>query len=161
MKILDNAVNDAVTVVSNDEFPMGRVANPDLPYTATAAQLKTFCSNSPTLSAPTITNYTETAYVVANAGATETIDLANGTLQLITLTEACTITLPVTTAGKCFTIILTGNFVPTWAAGSGRTLKWEGGSAPARTASAGKYDIYCFVAVDSTNTLGIDGGRNL
>ena len=113
-----------------------------------------------TLVTTTFTNYTETLYATGSTGATKTIDLANGTMQLLTLDQACTITLPVTTAGKSFTLVLTGNFAPTWAAGSGRTLKWAGGTAPARTASAGKYDIYVFSAVDSTDTLGCDGGRS-
>lgn len=108
-----------------------------------------------------VTGYKETMYTVAATGATETVSLSNGSMQLLTLDQACTITLPVTVAGQSFTLILTGNYAPTWAAGSGRTLKWAGGSAPTRTASAGKYDVYVFFAVDSTDTMGVDGGRNI
>lgn len=116
---------------------------------------------APTLGNPTVTNYVETLYGGGSVGGgTTTIDLANGTIQLFTLTAAQTFTLPAAAAGKSYMIILTGNYAPTFNAASGDTLKWANGSAPARTASAGKYDIYCFTAIDADNVLGCDGGRN-
>lgn len=111
-----------------------------------------------TLTAPTITNYTETVYAPA-AGTAFTIDLANGTTQKITTNGNCTITLPSSVSGKNYTIIVAygGTHTITWAGGS--TIKWAGGTAPTATSTSGKFDFYVFQC-DGTNTYGADGGRN-
>jgi len=103
------------------------------------------------LTSPTVTNYTETVYTATTA--TITINLANGTIQEITLNANGTITLPSSVAGKSFTVIVTysGSYSLTWAGGS--TLKWAGGTTPTATATSGKYDIFNFYQ-DGTNTYG-------
>jgi hypothetical protein len=107
--------------------------------------------NTATIVNPTITNYTETVYTATTA--TITINLANGTIQEITLNASGTITLPNSVAGKSFTVIVTysGSYSLTWAGGS--TLKWAGGTTPTATATSGKYDIFNFYQ-DGTNTYG-------
>jgi Major tropism determinant N-terminal domain len=107
--------------------------------------------NTATIVNPTITNYTETVYTATTA--TITINLANGTIQEITLNANGTITLPSSVAGKSFTVIVTysGSYSLTWAGGS--TLKWAGGTTPTATATSGKYDIFNFYQ-DGTNTYG-------
>jgi hypothetical protein len=107
--------------------------------------------NTATIVNPTITNYTETVYTATTA--TITINLANGTIQEITLNANGTITLPSSVAGKSYTIIVTysGSYSLTWAGGS--TLKWAGGTTPTATATSGKYDIFNFYC-DGTNTYG-------
>lgn len=140
-------------------IPAGSTIEGVTPTGATGSGKAVF-GTSPAITNATFTNYIETLYSTGNTGATETVDLANGTVQLLTLDQACTITLPAAAAGQNYTLILTGNFAPTFQAASGDTLKWAGGTAPARTASAGKYDMYCFLAIGATNVLGCDGGRN-
>ena len=107
--------------------------------------------NTATIVNPTITNYTETVYTATTS--TITINLANGTIQEITLNANGTITLPSSVAGKSYTIIVTysGSYSLTWAGGG--TLKWAGGTTPTATATSGKYDIFNFYC-DGTNTYG-------
>ena len=107
--------------------------------------------NTATIVNPTITNYTETVYTATTS--TITINLANGTIQEITLNANGTITLPSSVAGKSYTIIVTysGSYSLTWAGGS--TLKWASSTTPTATATSGKYDIFNFYC-DGTNTYG-------
>ena len=107
--------------------------------------------NTATIVNPTITNYTETVYTATTS--TITINLANGTIQEITLNANGTITLPSSVAGKSYTIIVTysGSYSLTWAGGG--TLKWAGGTTPTATSTSGKYDIFNFYC-DGTNTYG-------
>ena len=111
-----------------------------------------------TLTNPTVTNYTETA-VTANTGTTYTIDITNGTVQVLTLTGNCTFTFPTATAGKGFTLLLkqdgTGSRTVTWPA----AVKWPSGTAPTITSTASKMDKYVFVA-DGTNWIGSNAGQN-
>lgn len=90
---------------------------------------------------PTITNYTETTYS-ANSSTAITLSLANGTMQLITLTGSPTITMPTAAAGKSFTLILytgTGSYTVSWS-----TVAWAGGATPTVTTTASKKDIFNF-----------------
>jgi hypothetical protein len=120
-----------------------------------AAQAVTFTNALPN---PTITNYVETLYAPA-AGSSFSISLSNGTIQEITLNANGTITLPASTAGKSFTIIVTysGAYTLTWAGGG--TLKWSNGVTPTPTSTSGKYDIFNFYQ-DGTNTYGSVFGLN-
>ena len=110
-----------------------------------------------TLTNPTVTNYVETPYS-ANSSTAITLDLANGTVQIITLTGSATITMPTATSGKSFIMYLkqdgTGSRTVTWS-----TVKWAGGTAPTITATASKQDIYSFFA-DGTNWYGVTVGQN-
>ena len=105
---------------------------------------------------PTITNYTETAYT-ANSSTAITLSLANGTVQIITLTGSPTITMPTVGAGKSFILYLktgTGSFTVTWS-----TVKWPAGTAPTVTSTASRMDIYSFFS-DGTNWYGTTVGQN-
>ena len=112
---------------------------------------------APTITNPTVTNYVETTYS-ANSSTAITLDLANGTVQIITLTGNATITMPTATAGKSFIILLkqdaTGSRSVTWS-----TVKWAGGTAPTITATASRQDIFSFFA-DGTNWYGTTIGLN-
>jgi hypothetical protein len=112
---------------------------------------------APTLSNPTVTNYVETPFS-ANSSTAITIDLANGTVQIITLTGNATITMPTATSGKSFIMFLkqdaTGSRTVTWS-----TVKWPGGTNPTITATASRQDIYSFFA-DGTNWYGVNVGQN-
>jgi hypothetical protein len=109
-----------------------------------------------TLTNPTITNYTETTFT-ANTGTALTLDLANGTIQVLTLTGNATITLPTATAGKSFLVQLktgAGSFTCSFNA-----VKWPGGTAPTVTSTASRMDIFSFFA-DGTNWYGTTVGQN-
>ena len=99
---------------------------------------------------PIFTNYTETAYT-ANSSTAITLSLANGTMQLITLTGSPTITMPTAAAGKSFTLILytgSGSYTVSWS-----TVAWAGGTTPTVTTTASKKDIFNFYS-DGTNWYG-------
>lgn len=124
----------------------------------TSPTIATPAITSATLTMPTITGYTETTYT-ANSGASITLDLANGTIQIITLNAATpAITMPAAAAGKSFLLMLkqdaTGSRVPTWT-----TVAWPSASAPTLTTTASKLDIISFVS-DGTKWYGAAGGLN-
>jgi len=84
-----------------------------------------------------------------------TISLTSGTVQTATLTAstACTFTMPTATAGKSFILLLkqaasTGAGTATFTG-----VKWGTAGAPTVTSTAGKMDIFTFVA-DGTNWYG-------
>lgn len=109
-----------------------------------------------TLTNPTVTNYTETLFT-ANTGAAITINLANGTVQQLTLTGSPTITMPTAAAGKSFIIMLktgTGGFTVTWS-----TVKWPNSTAPTVTSTASRMDTFSFFS-DGVNWYGGTIGQN-
>jgi hypothetical protein len=110
-----------------------------------------------TLTNPTVTNYVETPFT-ANSSTAITLDLTNGTVQIITLTGNATITMPTATSGKSFVLFLkqdaTGSRTVTWS-----TVKWPSGTAPTITSTASKQDIFSFFA-DGTNWYGVTVGQN-
>ena len=114
-------------------------------------------ATTPTFTNPTVTNYVETAYT-ANTSTAITVSLSNGTVQILTLTGNCTLTMPTAAAGKSFIIILrqdaTGSRTITWS-----TVNWAGGTAPTITATASKQDIYSFFS-DGTSWYGVTVGQN-
>jgi FtsP/CotA-like multicopper oxidase with cupredoxin domain len=114
-------------------------------------------NNTPSLTNPTVTNYTETPFS-ANSSTAITLALTNGTVQIITLTGNATITMPTAVSGKSFIMLLrqdaTGSRTVTWS-----TVKWAGGTAPTITATASKQDIYSFFS-DGTNWYGVTVAQN-
>lgn len=109
-----------------------------------------------TLTNPTVTNYTETRFT-ANSSTAITLNLANGTMQDITMTGTATITMPTATAGKSFILLLrsgAGSYTVTWT-----TVKWPSGTAPTVTTTASRMDIYSFYS-DGTNWYGTTVGQN-
>jgi len=112
-----------------------------------------------TVEAGTFTNgYTEEV-ATANTSTAYTIDLANGSVQILTLTGNCTFTFPTATAGRSFIMILkqdgTGSRTVTWPS----AVKWPAGTAPTITSTASKADKYVFTA-DGTNWIGSNAGQN-
>jgi hypothetical protein len=113
-----------------------------------------------TVEAGVFTNgYTEET-VVANTSTAYTIDLANGTVQYLTLTGNCTYTFPTPVAGKSFILVqkqdATGSRTVTWPA----SVDWPGATAPTLTATASKADKFVFTAIDGSNWLGSVAGQN-
>jgi hypothetical protein len=112
-----------------------------------------------TIEAGTFTNgYTEEV-VTANTSTAYTIDLANGSVQILTLTGNCTFTFPTATAGKGFTMLLkqdgTGSRTVNWPS----SVKWPASTAPTITSTASKGDKYVFVG-DGTYWWGSNAGQN-
>lgn len=142
---------------STDVTALGEIASGDtfdLPSgtTGTGVLLTT-----PTLTNPTVTNYVETLFS-ANTGTAITVNLANGTVQNLTLTGNATITMPTAVAGKSFIIMLrqdgTGSRSVTWS-----TVVWPGGTAPTITGTADKMDMYSFFS-DGTDWYGVTVSQN-
>jgi hypothetical protein len=109
------------------------------------------------LTNPIVTNYVETLFS-ANTGTAITVNLANGTVQNLTLTGNATITMPTAVAGKSFILMLrqdgAGSRSVTWA-----TVVWPGGTAPTITGTASKMDMYSFFS-DGTNWYGVTVSQN-
>ena len=123
---------------------------------ATATQTLT----NKTVEAGTFTNgYTEEV-VTANTGTAYTINLANGTIQYLTLTGNCTYTFPTPVAGQSFMLIQrqdgTGGRTVTWPA----SVDWPGATAPTLTSTANRVDKFVFTAIDGSNWLGSNAGQN-
>ena len=89
-----------------------------------------------------------------NAGATETIDLANGNVHRIVLDANCTLTFSGSTASVAcsFTLVVvqdaTGSRTVTWPA----SVDWPAATAPTLSTAANKVDILTFVTVDNGTT---------
>lgn len=112
-----------------------------------------------TIAAGTFTNgYTEES-VATNTSTAYTIDLANGTLQILTLTGNCTYTFPTPTVGTGFTLLQkqdgTGSRTVTWPA----SVKWPASTAPTLTGTASKGDKFTFVG-DGTYWWASVAGQN-
>jgi hypothetical protein len=108
-----------------------------------------------TLTNPTVTNYVESVVAIGTVSSAHTLVLTSGTVQTATLTAstACTFTMPTATAGKSFILLLkqaasTGNGTATFTG-----VKYSAAGTPVVTATAGKMDIFSFVA-DGTNWYG-------
>jgi hypothetical protein len=147
---------------SSQTYPGAGIANSTgsawgTSYTTTGSGTVVALATTPSLTNPTVTNYVETPYS-ANSSTAITLALTNGTVQIITLTGTCTITMPTATSGKSFIMFLkqdaTGSRTVTWT-----TVKWPGGTAPTITSTASKQDIYSFFA-DGTNWYGTTVGQN-
>jgi hypothetical protein len=113
-----------------------------------------------TVEAGTFTNgYTE-ELVTANTSTAYTINLANGSVQYLTLTGNCTYTFPTPVAGVSFTLIqrqdATGGRTVTWPA----SVDWPGAVAPTLTSTAQRVDKFVFTAIDGSNWLGSVAGQN-
>lgn len=135
------------------------VANGGTGTTTSTGSGNVVLSTSPTLSGITVNDgYTEEV-ATANTGASYTIDLANGTVQILTLTATCTFTFPTPTAGKSFILLLkqdsTGGYGVTW----GSSVVWPSSTAPTITPTASKGDKYVFTA-DGTYWWGSVAGQN-
>ena len=99
------------------------------------------------------------AVVTANTSTAYTINIANGTIQILTLTGNCTYTFPTPTAGKSFTLMQkqdgTGGRTVTWPS----SVKWPASTAPTITSTASKGDKFVFTA-DGTYWWGSVAGQN-
>lgn len=108
-----------------------------------------------TLTNPTVNNYTEGVVAIGTVTSTNTLSLTNGTVQTATLTAstACTFTMPTATAGKSFVLLLKQAASTGGGSATFTGVKWNVLGSPTVTTTAGKMDIFTFVA-DGTNWYG-------
>jgi hypothetical protein len=144
-------VADGASLVTSGAYSLTltttALTNVTFPTTGTLATLAgAEALTNKTLTNPTVTNYIETLYAIGNSSTAVTIDLANGTVQTVTMTGNCTFTMPTATAGKSFILICTQD-------GTGSrtavftSVKWPAGTAPTLTTTATTgVDILTFVA---------------
>jgi hypothetical protein len=157
-----NGTNNTITFTGNHTLGVTLTGNTavTLPTTGTLATLagtETFTNK--TVEAGTFTNgYTEEV-ATANTSTAYTIDLAGGSVQILTLTGNCTFTFPTATAGQSFILLLkqdgTGGRTVTWPA----SVEWPGATAPTITSTASKMDKFVFTAADS-NWYGSVAGQS-
>ena len=89
-------------------------------------------------------SYTEGVVAIGNSGTAQTLSLASGTVQTVTMTGNCTFTMPTATAGKSFILIVNsgaGSFTGTFT-----SVKWPNNAAPTLTTTASRWDILTFVS---------------
>lgn len=149
----------AVTLSGAQTLTNKTIAYADNTLTGVAGTTATQTLTNKTIEGGTFTNgYTEES-VVANTSTAYTIDLANGTLQILTLTGNCTFTFPSAVVGKSFMLLLkqdgTGSRTVTWPA----SVKWPSSTAPTVTGTASRLDKYVFTS-DGTNWYGSNAGQN-
>jgi hypothetical protein len=108
-----------------------------------------------TLTNPTVTNYVESVVAIGTVSSAHTLVLTSGTVQTATLTAstACTFTMPTATAGKSFILLLKQAASPGNGTATFTGVKYNVAGTPTVTATAGKMDIFSFVA-DGANWYG-------
>ena len=101
--------------------------------------------------------YKETVYV-PSAATTFTVDLANGSVQVLETSGNCTITLPSAVAGQAYRILVKygGVHTLTWAGGT--SLKWPSNVTPTASSASSTIDAFAFFCHDTSYTFGAPAG---
>jgi hypothetical protein len=154
------ATDTIVARSTTDTLTNKTIAYADNTLTGVVGTTATQTLTNKTVEAGTFTNgYTEEV-ATANTSTAYTIDLANGSVQILTLTGNVTYTFPTPVAGKSFILVQkqdgTGGRTVTWPA----SVDWPSATAPTVTATASKADKFVFTAIDSSNWLGSVAGQN-
>jgi len=155
-----DVLNGYVTPSSTDTLTNKTISTANNTLTGVATLVGSETLTNKTVEAGTFTNgYTEEV-ATANTSTAYTIDLAGGSVQILTLTGNCTYTFPTPVAGKSFILVqkqdATGSRTVTWPA----SVDWPGATAPTLTATALRADKFVFTAIDSSNWLGSVAGQN-
>ena len=97
--------------------------------------------------------YTEGVVAIGNSGTTQTLSLASGTFQTVTMSANCVFTMPAVTAGQSFVLITTQDSTGSRTA-TFTSVKWANGTAPTLTTTATTgTDILTFLS-NGTNWYG-------
>ena len=96
-------------------------------------------------------SYTEAVVSNGTVTTTKTLSLASGSFQTVTLTAstACTFTMPTATNGKSFILVVNQAAVTGGGTATFTSVDWGGAGTPTVTSTAGKMDIFSFVANNS------------
>ena len=101
-------------------------------------------------------DYTETIKAIGDTGTSATLDLADGNVFTATLTGNCTFTFTTSTNtapnAASFTLILANDSTPSRTISWPASVKWPNNSAPSRTTTASKTDIWTFMTPDNGTT---------
>lgn len=121
--------------------------NIDTSTVATLSNTQTLTNK--TLEGVTLTNAFIEELTQANSGASYTVAYSDGSVQELTLTANCTITMPTGADGRSLTLILkqdsSGSRTVTWS-----SVNWSGATAPTLTTTANYKDIFQFLAIGTT-----------
>jgi hypothetical protein len=156
----DNTLTNVAGTTATQTLTNKTIAFDGNTLTGVAGTTATQTLTNKTVEAGTFTNgYTEET-AVANTSTAYTIDLANGSVQYLTLTGNCTYTFPTPVAGKSFMLVQkqdgTGGRTVTWPA----SVDWPDATAPSLTPTVSKADKFVFTAIDGSNWLGSVAGQN-
>jgi hypothetical protein len=156
----DNTLTGVAGTTATQTLTNKTITYADNTLTGVVGTTATQTLTNKTVEAGVFTNgYTEET-VTANTSTAYTIDLANGSVQYLTLTGNCVYTFPTPVAGKSFMLVQkqdgTGSRTVTWPA----SVDWPGATAPTLTATASKADKFVFTAIDGSNWLGSVAGQN-
>jgi hypothetical protein len=104
----------------------------------------------------------EAVHTVTASGTAQTLpDPSSAAITYMTLTDACALTFPPTTAGTSFTLALlqdaTGARLVTWPA----TVRWDGGAPVTLSAAGGTLDILTFACLDGATWSGFVAGLDV
>ena len=147
--VLSGGTGATTAVGARTNLGLGTAATMTGPTGTIVGTTDTQTLSAKTIEAGTFTNgYTEEV-ATANTGTAYTIDLANGSVQNLTLTGNCVFTFPTATAGRSFLLVLrqdaTGSRTATWPT-STNPVRWPGGTAPTLTTTASRVDLFAFTA---------------
>jgi hypothetical protein len=148
------------TLTGTETLTNKTISAADNTLTGVATLTGTQTLTNKTIEAGTFTNgYTEESFT-STPTSTITLDLANGSVQIITLGGNITYTFPTPVAGKSFILVHkqdgTGSRTVTWPA----SVKWPAGTAPTLTSTASRADKFVFTAIDGSSWLGSVAGQN-
>lgn len=105
---------------------------------------------------------TENVNNVSSSGTAQTLPAPDvATINNITLTDNCEITLPTAVAGQSLALILkqdeNGGRTVTWSG----SIYWPSSLEPVLTTTGGKMDVLTFMCVDGSNWLGFMSGQDM
>jgi len=159
-----NADESGIRIFTDGKVDLSYNGSPKLETTSTGVTVQglTCSGNNPvsmgstTVSQLVLKDYTETVSVIGDTGTSATLNLANGNVFTATLTGNCTFTF---TTGvnrypnaQSFTLILTNDSTPSRTISWPASVKWPNASAPSRTTTANKTDIWSFMTPDNGTT---------
>ena len=99
-----------------------------------------------TLTDPIISGYRESVTSIGSSGATKTLVITSSTVQSVTMTAACTFTMPAATAGRSFTLHVIAGSNVLWVPTFTPTPEWIGGTEPTFNTTAAARNLYSFTA---------------
>jgi len=147
----DATKNSAVAQLTNKDLTSATNTFPSSLVTLTGTQ----ALSNKTLTAPTVTGYTESVNALGTVSSSATLSLSSGTVITATLTAstACTFTMPTPAAGQSFVLFLKQPASTGGGSATFTNVKWSVLGTPTITTAAGKMDILSFFS-DGTNWYG-------